>query len=457
MDRIVIRTSQPPTAGQPPRYFHLEDWPLSFNPPSGSPQQYPTLLTRDHKQPPYTTLRGQAQGTNLVEDAGRDLQTELDSNVDVSAALSHASSAGQRRPVFFQILSPDEELPWETIWRTPQNFFAYQVDSPVGRLISGSHNLSTRTLDQAAADQPPVLRVLAVLTAQHNPPYNISSDTEWDHLYDAKKGVEQNQHLEVELDVLVDDPNLENRIQRLLSRPADAKHGYVRLFTAKQDLKDRIELFRPHLLHFFCHGAIQNGSPHLLLGTDSGQMIRVTDTDILASLNKIKHDAWMCVLNCCQSGQSSASSRSFAKLLVGTRIPVVIGMAEPITTITAHAFTAAFYREVFDHIDSNIAAWRNGTGSPPWEAEWVEVMYDVRSNILEEHNPGVVGYVHKRDQKCWTLPVFYTVPAAFCYEVRSRSVAQQATASVTASVMETLRDIPGTPGGLLGFLTTAGT
>src|SRR5687768_1270262 len=101
MDRIVIRTYQIPAAGpNAPRYFHLEDWPSSFNPPSLSPQQNPTSLTRDNTQPPYSTLRSQAQGPNLVQAPGSDLLAELDLNVDVQGALSHASSAGQRRPVF---------------------------------------------------------------------------------------------------------------------------------------------------------------------------------------------------------------------------------------------------------------------------------------------------------------------------------------------------------------------
>jgi hypothetical protein len=319
-----------------------------------------------------------------------------------------------------------EEFPWEALFHgAATDFFACRAISPVGRLAGGSH-LATRWLDGTAITRRPVLRVLAVLAAQ-----NVPARGEWDALYAAMSQANTTQTFEMDLDVVVREQSLLQHIQGLGVPVAP--------LASRQTLADRIRLFKPHIIHFFCHGS-NVGSPHLQLGTNSGTQITYTVSELKNDLQTVELELWMAVLNCCSMGQTTGS-RSFARQLVGSDVAVVVGMAEPISSQFAHVFCKAYYREVVIKIDSNFPIV--GQSVP---VEWVEATVPARRDVLEDQTGANYTTQNASDHKEWTIPIFYTVSHEFRFGITDRAGNQASPAQVVVKkAVPALAGIPELP------------
>jgi len=408
--------------------FHLENSP----PPNNHAKARQTLtdLLLNPTAVPFTAFRAPNVTQNLVCNVGDALQQELNRNAYIQGALqtiAMAPAAQGKRPVFMELCSDlAEEFPWEALFHgVAADFFACRAISPVGRLAGGSY-LATRWLDGTAITRRPVLRVLAVLAAQ-----NVPARGEWDALYTARNQANATQTFEMDLDVVVKEQPLLQHIQGL-GVPAAP-------LVSRQTLADRIRLFKPHIIHFFCHGS-NVGSPHLQLGTNSGTPITYTVSDLKNDLQKVELDLWMAILNCCCLGQTTGS-RSFARQLVGSDVAVVVGMAEPISSQFAHVFCRAYYREVVIKIDSNFP---NVGQSVP--VEWVEATVPARRDVLEDQTRANYTTQNASDHKEWTLPVFYTVADEFRFGFTDRAGSQASPAqAVVKKAVPALAGIPELP------------
>jgi hypothetical protein len=408
--------------------FHLENAPPPNNHPNA--RQTHTDLSLNSSAMPFTALRAPMATQNVVHNVGDALQQELNRNVYIQGALQTAATAPAaqgKRPIFMEIYSNlAEEFPWEALFHNAAtDFFACRAISPVGRLAGGSY-LATRWLDGTAIGRRPVLRVLAVLAAQ-----NVPARGEWDALNAARNQANATRTFEMDLDVVVHEQALLQHIQGL-GVPAAP-------LVSKQTLADRIRLFKPHIVHFFCHGS-NVGSPHLQLGTNSGTPITYTVSELKNDLQKVELELWMAVLNCCSLGKTTGSG-SFARHLVGSDVAVVVGMAEPINSQFAHVFCKAYYREVVIKIDSNFP--NIGQSAP---VEWVEATVPARRDVLEDQTGANYTTQNASDHKEWTLPVFYTVADEFRFGFTDRAGSQASPAqAVVRKAVPSLAGIPELP------------
>jgi len=408
--------------------FHLENAPPPNN--HANARQTLTDLLLNPAIAPFPALRAQQATQNMVLNVGDALLQELNRNVYIQGALQTVATApaGQgKRPLFMELYSDlAEEFPWEALFHGgATDFFACRAISPVGRLAGGSY-LATRWLDGTAITRRPVLRVLAVLAAQ-----NVPARGDWDALYAARNQANGTKKFEMDLDVIVREQSLLQHIQGL-GIPATP-------LASRQILADRIQFFKPHIIHFFCHGS-NVGSPHLQLGTNSGTPVTYTVSDLRNDLQKVELELWMAVLNCCSLGQTTGS-RSFARQLVSSDVAVVVGMAEPISSQFAHVFCKAYYREVVTRIASNFP---NVGQTVP--VEWVEITVQARRDVLEDQTKASYTTQNAYDHKEWTLPVFYTVSDEFRFGFTDRAGTQVSPAqSVVKKGVPSLAGIPELP------------
>jgi hypothetical protein len=457
MSRTTISISEVTVPGTNPpqqvRMFHLAAWPPGSHYPNAHNNNTGLKLSPLH--PPFTILRTSAPGAHpgVVHQCGNDLMSELNTNPEVRAAIgvvaSHPAQNGAR-PIFFEICCDfAEEFPWESIILTPPaDYFACRTLSPVGRLAKSTKVLQMRTLDQPSPTVPPTLRVLAVLAA-----HGISSVPEFDALYAARGSAGRSGLFAVELDVFVSDQADEAHALRHLPQNA------VRMLTAKQDLLDRLRDFRPHLLHFFCHGSAVP-APHLELATQSSRKgftspIDVTPDDLSNRCQGIALNPWLAVLSCCD-GANAAASQSFARLLLGPEFPVVVGMTEPIDHLTAHSFCGAFHAAVIDLILCNFPLAPAGAAvGPARTVEWVEAMTPARRTVLESRSQSIYSVSLAGDYKWWCLPALYTVEGAFPLAISNQSTAAAVATLTQAQAATALAGVPGMPPALVTELAAA--
>jgi hypothetical protein len=443
MRRTIIRFQRilQLTSLQTLEKFHLENAPPPNN--HANSRQTLTDLMLNPAASPFTALRALHATPNMVFNVGDALQQELNRNMYVQGALqtiATAPAAHGKNPIFIELCSDlPEEFPWEALFHGAiSDFFCCRATSPVGRLAGGSY-LATRWLDGTQINRRPVLRILAVLAAQ-----NVPARGEWDALYAARQQANQTNKFELDLDVIVCEQSLLHHIQSL-------KIPVVPL-ASRQTLADRIGFFKPHIIHFFCHGSTV-GSPHLQLGTNSGTAIPYRVSDLQNDLQDKGLELWMSVLNCCSLGQTSGSG-SFARQLVGPDVAVVIGMAEPINSHFAHVFCKAYYREVVGRIDSCFPL-----AGQTAEVEWVEATVQARREVLEDQTGASYTTRNARNHKEWTLPLFYTVSDEFRFGFTDRAGTQASPSqSVANKAIPALAGIPELPQPLreelYGFLSS---
>jgi hypothetical protein len=443
--RIQYVPLPPPLS--PGHQYYLED-----APPAGA---YPnahgntTYMTIDPKDKPLNDFKTLTSQANLVSDAGAHLTGELRKNAEVKKALDHARSPGAGAgniPVFIEACSDwSEKFPWEVVTDSAGDFLACRAETQVGRLVHRGP-AADRMLDGAQLNRRPVLRVMAALVS------GIASadEEEWNRLDQARNDVNTTGTFEMDLDVLVCDPTLEQKIATTLQSPSR-----VSLLTAKSDVYDALKR-KPHVLHFFCHGNTQP-SPHLAMATNgsvqgSGKPLSMSATDLLSEVGKKAPDhVWMAVLNCCDSATSGSNvvgSQSIAREMVGAQLPVVLGMSEPIDRNSAHVFTESFYRELKDQIVSQFPV----SGSVTSEVEWVDTLHAPRRDLLEDRTKQSITTTLAGQYKIWANPVLYTLPRGFRFGYTVRGGTNPSATATSSVISAQLSDIRGLPARVIAAL-----
>lgn len=218
--------------------------------------------------------------------------------------------------------------------------------------------------------------------------------------------------LQVEVLVIVSEEALFDEIQP--AAPANVRVEFVP--PDLTNLQQMVRAFRPHVLHFFCHGSAQT-SPHLRIAVKSdwllgGQSsITVEPREIRAFTEPTDDRPWLVVLNCCESAAADGAEdvQSIAlRLVVDGAVPAVVGMREPVRSNDANLFTRAFYGRLLGELKTRTTAATSDTEP----IDWAQLVVQARTELARKH-PGLIFSQAAASTKEWTMPVVYMRPTPF--------------------------------------------
>lgn len=348
----------------------------------------------DHE--PFLVLARVPLPPDGVANAGRELMLRLSENPAVRRALELAQALGGQgpSPIYVDARSTaGQALPWEALCGDNGEFFALNDNWPVGRL-SGS---VTSTEGVERSFDPP-LRVLAVIGAA-----GVDGEPEYGRLRAALR--RRQLSLGFRLHVLL----CEDSVTQAIIDDADGEVTHEYLIDADQ-LSRTVEEFRPHVLHFFCHGQA-GANPSLELTTRRDKTLNRDRGSILLeeadfrSLLRAHPSLWILVLNCCLGAAVSEETRSLASRLVLMGYPAVVGMGEPVASDDANLFCGTFYEALTTLLDRCL-----GADTEEQTIEWVEAMSAPRRALCKQHAQRISK---AGDVKEWTLPMLYVQPGSF--------------------------------------------
>ena len=352
---------------------------------------------------------GGADGEDVVRTVGAQLFGELCKNTKVKDAIDHIlKSRDGVQPIYIDpaVLSA-QAIKWETLWQEDLGFLALNSRWPIARRAEPQFGFETRVKFK------PPLRILAVISAD-----NIPGEPEWNALRNA---VELNKSAEfpIEIHVLTGEEELYQRIKQ--ENLEGISVGPVLDSASKLDIA--IGTFKPHVLHFFCHGDIDQ-SAWLYIRTNLDNAPLKLSVDELLGYQAVKK-VWLVVLNSCRGATVLEDAASMAcQFVTKGGVPFAIGATEPLDARDANTFSDAFYARLFHNFSNGFSAAR-----PDDEItfEWTEALHAGRAAIDAQYE--------KRSGKFqqWTLPVLYERRDRFQI---TRDAAQTAVAGTKAAASE---------------------
>lgn len=338
---------------------------------------------------------------DAVMEHGRTLRQALAQHPAIAQMLQLLALAPptQVTPIYFYLQAPEaEQLYWEALYDETQGiFFALDLRWPIGRIADAL----------ATQPAPPfykfegALRLAAVLSA-----LDVPAAVEWQNLRQAIDAARA-AGLPVEVLLLAGEEALHDAV--VAESASGALTGVtVKLIEATADkLEAALDAFKPHLLHFFCHGAVDHGISRLEVATaldwaaGSDVASLVLPVEQLIALPAMRQ-TWLVVLNCCEGGAASTQLHSMAHTLVARGAPAAIGMLEPIAAADAHRFCAGFYPAIFREIGEALA---QSNSAQPAPIEWSMSLRAARIQIYSGADP--------KRERTWALPVLYARPELF--------------------------------------------
>jgi hypothetical protein len=316
---------------------------------------------------------------------------------ELRAALKIA--AADRCPVFVRIDGPAdlEALPWEAMCSPGGDFLGLDERWAAGRIVRA-----------AAGGAPwpfPPLRVAAVLSC-----LGVPAEAEWAALRDAV-GPLARAGLPTEMRLVVSEPGLHETIEREAGAGATPKLSVTFVPPELEELQSAIASFKPHILHFFCHGSAA-GTPHLELAVktdwgpgypkrgltvEAGEILKFTDP---------QHKPWLVVLNCCEGAAPGGEETQSLALNLAYKggVPAVVAMREPVTSNDASIFTQAFYSEFAHYLTTQT---RGGDA-----IDWPRLLVKARLGLARKH-AGRSTTDAASSTKEWTLPMMYVQDQPF--------------------------------------------
>jgi formylglycine-generating enzyme required for sulfatase activity len=263
---------------------------------------------------------------------GEQLFERLFAGDQLKQAWAQIRGQSERRRVRLRMDDTAPELhviPWECLRDTSPGYspksLAASADTPFSRYIAG----------QWPAGEPIVDRPLKVLVAIANPDnlaeYDLTPieiETERGLIADAFSDLIQGQ---VELTFL-EQPVTLARLE------AELKRGY-------------------HVLHIVAHGLFKSQA-FLFLADDHNQVERASEDDFAAMIDRLGQQPRLIFLASCQTATRSPADafRGLAPRLVAAGVPAVLAMQAPVPVETARRFARAFYRQLFQHGQVDLAS-----------------------------------------------------------------------------------------------------
>jgi hypothetical protein len=319
----------------------------------------------------------------------------------LQANLTQVAAPAKRPLYFMTAVAETEQLYWETLCDAGGQFLALDSRWPIARMA----NPQTANL-KTTFDFTPPLRLMAVLSAINNP-----AEPEWRRLFEAVENAHR-AGLAMDLLVLVGEQALLTEIRQkrdaLQAAPGGPSLRVEAIPGTPIELVQDVQAFKPHVLHFFCHGRIAAGVRQL-------ELARITDWDpadvaarkssVVLSLSELTaipalQDLWLVTLNCCEGGRAADNVHSLTQALVTSGVPAAVGMLEPIDARDAHEFCKMFYPAIFETIRTRV---ETGLAHDRLEEiDWAESLYYPRAALVARHDNDPVAH------RQWALPVLYT-------------------------------------------------
>lgn len=280
-----------------------------------------------------------------------------------------------------------EGYSWEAIFNDKNDFLGLASRANLSRQVK---SFGDRT--DTGMFQPP-LRMLAVMSA-----LGISARPQWLALRNALgKALSKR---EVTLQVLVAEAKLRDDIVKegLAGVTVDLiPASATGLFTAIEDAA-------PHVLHFFCHGRIDERGQSLELMPAAGWMADDPTQAVNLGIQELCREqavrnSWLVVLNCCLGAagveDEGKTSFSMAMQLVKAGAANAIGMSSPIDAADAHVLAETFYARVVRDLGPLL-----GGAAGPVVLDFASALGKARDALAGGNSPG-------RPYSTWTLPRLY--------------------------------------------------
>lgn len=332
-----------------------------------------------------------------VRERGRRVRDSLSTHPGVATVLTQlfTTPVGQQQPIFVMLSESEaEQICWETLCDSNDQFIALDPRWPIGRIIDPT----------TAPNRPPLELALPVRMMVLISAFGIKGQAkEWQMLRDGVVAARA-KGLPIRVKVMVGDPAVRAEID------ADIAGGLTDVEVAPiektpmrmvQDIVD----WSPNILHCFCHGRSDPGNQSIELATaldyadpqTTEGSVNITVGQLEAISTQLQNP-WLLALNCCASGRAAKNLQSLAHQVVSAGFPAAVAMLEPVDANDAHEFTRAFYRSVFAGIGNAAKALKNDQRVP---FEWTDAMVAARNAICDLHNGDASNF------REWALPLLY--------------------------------------------------
>jgi hypothetical protein len=356
----------------------------------------------------FVALASGQLGKDGVRVAGQRLYLAVGEHERIGQKLNEALGAnlGERAPVFVKLRTAGhaEELPWETLCSPRGNFLGLDERWSLARIVEPTRR------GAPLFEMTPPIRIVAVLSCLDVPAFG-----ELTALRDAISG--SGMANDTELLVFASEDDIYDAImqERASTRPPPEIFDVRFVPTDLDELCDDIKAFKPHILHFFCHGSKSDASIEvatkrswhtnpvrglLSVGARQFEGFRASKADV----------PWLITLNCCESAgvdTSTINSRSLALDLVYCGLaPAVIGMREAITPSSANVFTKRFYRQLLNDLADPLTR-----GARCADVDWARIIATAREAVALRSCSSLAEA--SRSTKQWTMPVLYVRPQEF--------------------------------------------
>lgn len=340
-------------------------------------------------QPPTTATWS---APHAVMQHGSELRHALAQHPAIAKLLDLLTQFPDPTPIYFYLQSPAaEQYYWEALYDDTQHIFlALDPRWPIARMANAL----------ATQPAPPLymfdgrLRVAAVLSA-----LDVPADPEWQNLLQAVAASRADGQ-QISLLLLVGEETLHEAIQAQIDSGAlpDAE---VQLLAETSDrLEAALEKFKPHILHFFCHGAVEHGARWLKIATALDWAAAKPESSLTLAIDELTalpwmRQVWLVVLNCCKGGAAGEQLHSMAQAIAARGTPAAVGMLEPIAASDAQRFSGGFYPALFRTLQQTLDA---ADGSTPVSIEWSMAL---RAARIQLRGPDPAS------ERTWALPVLY--------------------------------------------------
>lgn len=380
-----------------------------------------TALQATGTEPQLLNLAADPLQAGAVLNCGRFLFDKLTAHPSIDLELKHTvTPAGQPRQLYVELRAQGlaEAMPWETLCSPGNDFLSLDPRWPVTRLV--------HPVDEGAgvrSFQPP-LRAALLLSC-----LGIRAAPEWRQIWTVLESAP----FPVEVLALVSEEELYQEIKAI----GDPRITVEGLPLQIATLQERIARFRPHVIHAFCHGSLEEG-PHLELAVASDWLTGAPDRSLLLEPQQIKElssksDAtWLAVLNCCDVGAPVGPVHSLARDLVQFGpFAAAIAMREPVRPQDAVSFSAGLYPGLVAAVQRVVAAAGATT-----DVDWASMLVEPRRRLCQDRT-GLLFSTAAKSTKQWTLPILYVRSSTFEANLDTRPTT--VTDALTLELLRALR------------------
>lgn len=345
-------------------------------------------------------------GDDAVRKHGQRLFAELEKHPAIKEALADLRKVapGQAHSFYLHlVVEAAERLCWEALCLKDGKFLSLDARWPIARIAD---SVADRHSPMYRFEAP--LKVMALLSALKQP-----AKKEWEALKEAVLAARA-ANFEIELFVLVGEQDLLDDIKAEIANGTLPDVVVEPMPDRTSELERLIDdRFRPHVMHFFCHGSASHGVARLELATildwmdDKSTGSLKVDVDTLLGMTALQ-EVWLVTLNCCEGGRAQENAHSMAHRLVANGVPAAVGVLEPLDAGDAHDFCAAFYPAIFKKLHE---LTRDAPDDAIVDVEWADALRPPRTNISEKYG---LPAQHRE----WALPVMYVRPEPFRLHIK---------------------------------------